>query len=119
MGFRLEGEVVAMNATSSFFIMRKVSRKQSRINRKLNNIKKMLAYNNPICRCCHRGYGTDLAHLLPRSLYPEYQTESWNLTLLCRGCHTKFDSDKKFRRKTGLGNHIKQVDKLAYNRYYE
>ena len=119
MGFRLEGEVVTMNATSSFFIMRKVSRKQSRINRKLNKIKKMLVYNNPICRCCHRGFGTDLAHLLPRSTFPEYQTESWNLTLLCRECHTRFDSDKDFRRETGLGRHIKQVDELAYNRYYE
>ena len=108
-----------MNATSSFFIMRKISRKQSAINRRLNKIKRELVYNNKTCRCCRRNYGTDLAHLLPRSLYPEHQTESWNLTLLCRECHTRFDSDKDFRRETGLGNHIKQVDELAYNRYYE
>ena len=34
-------------------------------------------------------------------------------------CYTRFDSDKFFRREAGLGNHIKQVDKQAYNRYYE
>ena len=99
--------------------MRAVSTKQGAINRKLNKIKRVLARDSTVCRCCRSRYGTDLAHLLPRSLYPEYQTESWNLTLLCRECHTRFDSDKEFRRETGLGNHIKQVDKLAYSRYYE
>lgn len=99
--------------------MKSVSVKQSKINRTLNKIKKVLVGDGRLCRSCHSSLGTDLAHLLPRSLYPEYQTESWNLTLLCRECHTRFDSDKDFRRETGLGRHIKQVDELAYNRYYE
>lgn len=99
--------------------MNKISSKQSRINRALNQIKKDLVEESPVCRCCYSALGTDLAHLLPRSTFPEYQTENWNLTLLCRGCHVKFDSNKEFRKTTKLGIHIKNIDSLAYNRYYE
>lgn len=99
--------------------MKSVSVKQSKINRTLNKIKKVLVGDGRLCRCCHSSLGTDLAHLLPRSTFPEYQTENWNLTLLCRGCHVKFDSNKEFRKTTKLGIHIKNIDSLAYNRYYE
>ena len=34
-------------------------------------------------------------------------------------CYNTFDSDKFFRRETGLGRHIKRFDEQAYNRYYE
>lgn len=98
--------------------MNKISSKQSRINRTLNQIKKDLVEESRVCRCCHSALGTDLAHLLPRSTFPEYQTKKWNLALLCRNCHTKFDSNKEFRESTKLGLHIKQIDILAYNRYY-
>ena len=98
--------------------MKSVSVKQSKINRTLNKIKKVLVGDGRLCRCCHSSLGTDLAHLLPRSTFPEYQTENWNLTLLCRGCHVKFDSNKEFRKTTKLGIHIKNIDSLAYNRYY-
>ena len=99
--------------------MKSVSVKQSKINRTLNKIKKVLVGDGRLCRCCHSSLGTDLAHLLPRSTFPEYQTENWNLTLLCRGCHVKFDSNKEFRKTTKLGIHINNIDSLAYNRYYE
>lgn len=99
--------------------MKQASSKQSRINRVLNKIKLELASENKVCRCCHSALGTDLAHLLPRSTFPEYQSKKWNLSLLCRKCHTKFDSNKEFRTSTKLGSHIKQIDKLAYSRYYE
>ena len=99
--------------------MKCISSKQSKINRTLSQIKTDLAQGNKLCRCCHSSLGTDLAHLLPRSTFPEYQTERWNLTLLCRKCHVKFDDDKYFRRNTKLGLHIKDIDNLAYNRYYE
>lgn len=98
--------------------MNKISSKQSRIDRTLNQIKKDLVEESRVCRCCYSALGTDLAHLLPRSTFPEYQTKKWNLTLLCRGCHVRYDGDKKFRANTELGSHIKQIDILAYNRYY-
>ena len=95
----------------------KMSKKQSAIYRKLRRIKRDLADNSIYCRICG-DYAVDLAHLLPRSLYPEHQTKFWNLTLLCRNCHVKFDEDKRFRRLSGLGEHIKKFDEQAYNRYY-
>lgn len=98
--------------------MRQISKKQSRINRELNRIKRKLAYENDHCRICG-ARAVDLAHLLPRSMYPEYQTEEWNVTLLCRRCHVRFDEDKEFRQSSGLGEHIKNIDIKAYNRYYE
>ena len=98
--------------------MKQVSRKQSKINRTLRDIKLKLAYESERCRLCG-AKAVDLAHLLPRSLYPEHQTEEWNVTLLCRRCHVRFDSDKEFRQSSGLGEHIKNIDIKAYNRYYE
>ena len=97
--------------------MKQVSRKQSKINRILRDIKTKLAYESERCRLCG-GKAVDLAHLLPRSLYPEYQTKEWNVTLLCRRCHVKFDEDKEFRQASKLGEHIRSIDKKAYNRYY-
>ena len=73
--------------------MKQISRKQSKINRTLRDIKLKLAYESERCRLCG-AKAVDLAHLLPRSLYPEHQTKEWNVTLLCRRCHVKFDKDK-------------------------
>ena len=98
--------------------MKQVSNKQARINRELRKLKQELGYESERCRLCG-ARGTDLAHLLPRSLYPEYQTEEWNVTILCRKCHDIFDRDREFRRGSGLGKHIKHIDEQAYNRYYE
>ena len=97
--------------------MKQVSRKQSKINRVLRDIKLKLVYESERCRLCG-GKAVDLAHLLPRSLYPEYQTKEWNVTLLCRRCHVKFDEDKEFRQASKLGEHIRSIDEKAYNRYY-
>lgn len=99
--------------------MRQISKKQSRINRELNRIKRKLAYENDHCRICG-ARAVDLAHLLPRSMYPEHQAEEWNVTLLCRRCHTQFDDNVEFRQKyKHIARHIKNIDELAYNRYYE
>lgn len=80
--------------------MRKISKKQSKINRELRAIKQELA-EHPYCVIC-KGHAHDLAHILPRSTYPEYITEKWNLVLMCRDCHVEFDSSREFRRKSGL-----------------
>lgn len=74
----------------------KVSKKQAQKNRDISKIKESL---NPICIVCRRRPGIDPAHLLPRSTYPEYYTEEWNIVGMCRCCHTKYDDDKEFRQK--------------------
>ena len=67
--------------------MKKVSKKQSILNRAVAKIKASKADR---CMICGRPY-TDAAHLLPRSLYPEYYTEEWNIVPLCREHHTEVD----------------------------
>jgi 5-methylcytosine-specific restriction endonuclease McrA len=95
--------------------MKKVSKKQSRINAELTKIKSSLTKR---CAICGR-YGDDLSHILPRSLYPEYQTDPRNLQILCRECHRRFDDDRAFRRKqTMIVEQAKQVDERAAYRYF-
>ena len=95
----------------------KVSKKQSTKNRAIAKIKVNL---NPICACknCNNS-SVDPAHLLPRSTFPEYYTEEWNLVGMCRFCHDKFDNDKEFRQKqTHLYEIVKAHDELAAYRYF-
>lgn len=95
--------------------MKQISPKQRRINSELAKIKKTLGTR---CEICGRE-GHDLSHILPRSLYPEYQTDPRNLQILCRECHRKFDDDRAFRRRqTSIVERAKQIDELATNRYF-
>lgn len=95
--------------------MKSVSIKQRRINSDLAKIKKTLGTR---CAICGRE-GHDLSHILPRSLYPEYQTDPRNLQILCRECHRRFDDDREFRRRqTSIVERAKQIDELATNRYF-
>jgi 5-methylcytosine-specific restriction endonuclease McrA len=96
--------------------MRSISSKQRRINSELAKIKKTLGTR---CAICGRE-GHDLSHILPRSLYPEYQTDHRNLQILCRECHRRFDDDREFRRRqTSIVERAKMIDELATNRYFE
>ena len=96
--------------------MRKVSQKQARINAELARIKKDMPKR---CAICGR-YGEDLSHILPRSLYPEYQTDPRNLQILCRDCHRLFDDNREFRRRqTQIVEQAKQIDECAANRYFD
>jgi len=71
--------------------MRKVSDKQQQISRELARIKDTLP---KVCKICG-GLGFDLAHVLPRSTFPEYVTEPKNLMILCRTCHILYDDGSK------------------------
>lgn len=96
--------------------MQKVSKKQALLNRKVAEIKKSLP---PFCSICGRP-GNQLAHLLPKSIYPEYYTERWNLVIMCHACHNNYDNDIAFRqRKTQLYNRIKEHDEQAAYRYFK
>lgn len=95
--------------------MKQISSKQRRINSELAKIKKTL---DTRCAICGRE-GHDLSHILPRSLYPEYQTDPRNLQILCRECHRKFDDDRAFRRRqTSIVERARQIDELATNKYF-
>lgn len=67
--------------------MKKISNKQQRRNRELSAIKAQLP---KVCVICGR-YGNDLAHILPKSLYPEYYTDKRNLVIMCRNHHNEFE----------------------------
>lgn len=95
--------------------MKKISSKQAHINAELAKIKSSLTKR---CAICGR-YGNDLSHILPRSLYMEYQIDPRNLQILCRECHVRFDNDRDFRRKqTKIVEQAKQIDECAANRYF-
>ena len=96
-------------------VMKKVSKKQAHINAELAKIKSSLTKR---CVICGRE-GNDLSHILPKSLYPEYQTDPRNLQILCRECHRRFDDDRSFRRKqTKIVEQAKEIDELAAYRYF-
>ena len=95
--------------------LKKISKKQEKKNIDLSEVRKSLP---EICEICGRP-ASDLAHMLERSLYPEYYTEPWNCHALCRECHTKFDSDPIFRRKQKhLYNIVKEHDRVAADKHF-
>lgn len=95
--------------------MKQISKCQAKRNREMTKIKQNLS---PYCCLCGR-LAVDPAHLLPRSLYPEYYTEEWNIVPMCREHHQLYDGDREFRRScTQLVNIVRERDKLAANRYF-
>ena len=93
-----------------------ISKKQASRNRKLAKIK---ATREKRCVICKK-LGDDLAHLLPKSLFPEHYTNPLNLVILCRRCHKRFDDDIVFRRKQkGLYEQIKRFDEQGAYRYFK
>ena len=65
--------------------MKQVSKKQAKKNTELARIKKDLSKR---CYFCGMS-GNDLMHILPKSIFPEYYCEEWNLIIGCR-FHHKF-----------------------------
>lgn len=95
--------------------MRSVSKKQGAKNRDVERVKRGKPDR---CVLCGRPH-TDAAHLLPRSLYPEYYTEEWNIVPMCREHHTRYDNNRSFRRScTELVEIVKAHDECAANRYF-
>lgn len=96
--------------------MRKVSDKQRRINVELRRIKREMP---GVCAICGRTCQGELSHILPRSLFPEYITERWNLQILCHDCHYKYDNDVIFRQtQREIFEKVKQHDEHAARRYF-
>lgn len=100
--------------------MKQTSNKQAAKNRQILKIKKSLFdEHGEKCMICKINRSSDLMHILPKSLWPEYYTEKWNFILGCRSCHDMFDSSAVFRRKTGLYQHVKKHDENAAWRYFQ
>lgn len=96
--------------------MRQISAKQSKRLRKFNEIKRGLSSQCVICG----GEAVDAAHLLPRSTFPEYYTEEWNIVPMCRHCHNSYDNDISFRQKQiKIYDRIKEHDQQAAYRYFK
>ena len=96
--------------------LRKISKKQSRINRELDKVRHNLS---PYCIICGRP-ATDLSHLLPRSLYAEYYTEEWNIVPMCREHHFQFDNNVSFRQNCiSLYNRVKEHDERAAHKHFD
>lgn len=96
--------------------MKKVSKSQSGRNREMDKIKRNLS---PYCCLCGRP-AVDPAHLLPRSTFPEYYTEEWNVVPMCREHHNLYDDNIEFRRNcTELLNIVRSHDECAANRYFK
>lgn len=99
--------------------MKKVSDKQAKKNRILSEIKKLLP------RTCYISglHGDDLAHVIPKSLFPQYYCEEWNLVVLNRDVHNEYDSNREFRKKqTDLFErvirNVKEEDKGLVRKYF-
>jgi 5-methylcytosine-specific restriction endonuclease McrA len=96
--------------------MKIISKKQQQKNNILTKIKSNLEKK---CFLCGKP-ANDLAHILPKSLYPEYYTEKRNLIILCRECHNQFDNNIEFRQqKIELYNIAKQIDEQAAKKYFK
>lgn len=96
--------------------IKKVSSKQSKKNKEVAKIKASLP---PYCEICY-GKGCDPAHLLPRSLYPEYYILPMNFANLCREHHDLYDNNIEFRKKqTHLIERVKKFDEQAAIKYFQ
>lgn len=95
--------------------MKRISTKQAKRNREVARIK---SGKPDRCMICGRPF-VDAAHLLPKSVWPEYYTAEWNIVPLCREHHVRFDNSKSFRKScTELYEIVKAHDECAANRHF-
>lgn len=78
--------------------MKQKSDKQSMRNRELARIK---SEKPDVCVFCGNFCGNaDLAHIMPKSCYPQYYLEPLNLWKAHRSCHNDYDNGtKQYRAK--------------------
>lgn len=99
--------------------LKQVSKKQAKRNAILYKIKKNLPEKCYFCT----SRGTDLAHVLPKSRFPEYYTEEWNLLNSCREHHDNYDGDMEYRSTQNelfliALNNVKECDRGRVLKYF-
>jgi len=96
--------------------MKQKSDKQKRKDAELSKIKGSL---KRVCAICGKHGYVEGAHLLPRSLFPEYYTKPENIVPLCHECHQLYDNDISFRKKQAkLIKRVQSFDRLAANKHF-
>lgn len=96
--------------------MKQISSKQQAKNKILVRIKSEMQKE---CFICGK-YGDDLAHVLPKSLYPEYYTKVENLIILCRYCHNLYDNEISFRiKQEKIFDKAKEINLMAAIKYFK
>lgn len=95
--------------------LKAISKKQAKRKREVDKIKHTFSES-----CCLCGApAVDGAHLLPKSIFPEYYHEPWSIVPMCRYHHTLYDNSKEFRHScTELANIVRQHDEKAAYRYF-
>lgn len=97
--------------------MKQKTEKQKALDREVSRIKKTLPKT---CCVCGSRDTIQAAHLLPRSTYPEYYTEPWNIVPMCRNCHYKFDNQRRFRyNRHELYYKVAEHDECAAHRHFD
>lgn len=104
--------------------IKSTSNKQSFKDREVARIKKSLPLFCCICKRQVKSISElDAMHLLPKSTFPEYYTEEWNIKGGCKGvgnCHDLYDNDLKFRQQQiHLYKIVKKHDEKAAYRYFQ
>ena len=85
--------------------MKTVSKKQSKVNRKLKKIYKEISLERPhYCTGCGQSnVPLSHSHLIPRSRRPDLTTDKNNITYHClsigerRGCHDIWESNERYK----------------------
>lgn len=105
-----------MGVNSPHYTMKNKSDKQKIKDNELSEIKKNIP---KFCLICGKHGEIDAAHILPRSLFPEYYTNTKNIIALCRSCHYNYDNNLGFRQQQiQIYNIAKEIDKLGATRYF-
>lgn len=75
-----------------------------------------------VCCVCG-GYGNDLAHVVPKSTFPQYYVSEFNLVIMCRECHVNYDNNREHRRLqknlySQVINNVEEEDKGRVQNYF-
>lgn len=93
--------------------MRKISKKQSVINRRLKKVYEEIAYDrSQFCTGCGTHDTLTHSHIIPRSRRSDLVTDKRNITYHCLQCHNKWEGKQRIELMDYERNmeYIKEVD---------
>ena len=98
-------------------ILKKISKKQSLVNRKLKKIyEEIYSERGHYCTGCGTSDILTHSHIIPRSRRADLTTEKRNITYHCLSCHNKWEGKQRVELMDYERNmeYIKEVDKEYY-----
>lgn len=76
--------------------MKKVSKKQASIHRRMRRVyAKLQQEREPFCTGCGCTGPLDHSHIISRAKRPDLQTDPRNITYHCRACHNEYEHGDK------------------------